>query len=175
MKHHSVFAWGQLLVGILMIILGIITIVRPEITLTSLVILYGIVAVITGICDIIFYVQAERYTGFGPTVTLITGILSVMSGVMLAVYPNAGKWIMSLLFPIWFIAHCISRLSQLNILRFTAGNFSYYLALIANVLGLILGILMIIHPIFSLLTFSFIIGVYMVILGLDHVLVAIQA
>ena len=94
---------------------------------------------------------------------------------MLAVYPNAGKWIMSLLFPIWFIAHCISRLSQLNILRFTAGNFSYYLALIANVLGLILGILMIIHPIFSLLTFSFIIGVYLVILGLDHVLVAIQA
>lgn len=63
-----------------------------------------------GIVDILLYVRVERFTGFGPIVSLISGALSVMTGVMLLVYPNAGKWVMSLLFPLWFLAHCIGRL-----------------------------------------------------------------
>ena len=69
------------------------------------------------------YVRVDKHLGFGPTVSLISGILSVMAGAMLLVYPNAGKWVLSLLFPIWFIAHCLSRLSHLNTIRFIAGNF----------------------------------------------------
>ena len=39
------------------------------------------------------------YTGFGPVISLISGTLSVMTGVMLLVYPNAGRIVMTLLFP----------------------------------------------------------------------------
>ena len=39
---------------------------------------------------IIMYIQVERYTGFGPYLSLIPGILSVMSGVMLLIYSGAG-------------------------------------------------------------------------------------
>ena len=53
----------------------------------------------------------------GPAISLVTGILSVMSGVMLLVYPGAGALVLTLLFPIWFIAHCISRLSHLHHIR----------------------------------------------------------
>ncbi len=53
---------------------------------------YGIVAVVIGsIVDIVFYVRTERHSGFGPTVALVTGILGVMSGVMLLAYPTAGR------------------------------------------------------------------------------------
>ena len=61
-------------------------------------VVYGIVALIMGIADIVLYVRVERYTGFGPMVSLVSGILSVMAAMMLLVYPNAGKWVLSMLF-----------------------------------------------------------------------------
>ena len=104
MRRKSGFGWLELILGILLVILGIFSMIKPNTALTGIVIVYGIAAIVIGISDIMMYVRVERYTGFGPMVSLIGGILSVMSGVMLFVYPNAGKWILSLLFPIWFIA-----------------------------------------------------------------------
>ena len=107
-----------------------------------LVLLYGLLAVLTGIADILFYVKMERYTGFGPILSLISGILSVMAGVMLLVYPGAGSIAAAVLFPLWFLAHCISRLAtQPRILKFLNPS-SYYLTLVLNILGLILAVLM---------------------------------
>ena len=132
MRKRSGFGWMELIVGILLVLLGIFSFVRPNGILTGIVIIYGLVAVITGISDIVFYVRVDRHIGFGPTVALVSGVLSVMSGVMLLTYPGAGKWILSLLFPIWFITHCISRISHLGFVRRTAGNLPYYLFLILN-------------------------------------------
>ena len=95
-----------------------------------------------------------------------------MAGVMLLVYPNAGKLILSVLVPLWFLAHCISRLSNLNKIRFFAGEFPYYFTLILNVLGLVLGGLMILNPWISLLSVPLVIGIYLLLLGVDCLILA---
>lgn len=172
MRKRSGFGWLEGIVGVLLIVLGIFTFASPHKALTGLIVIYGVIAVIMGIADILMYVRVERYTGFGPTVSLISGILSVMTGMMLLVYPNAGKWILSLLFPIWFIAHCISRLSHLNAIRMAAGNFTYYFTLIINIIGLVLGCMMIFRPWFSLISVSYIVGAYLVLLGIDSLVLA---
>ena len=174
MRRRSGYGWFELIIGILLVILGVFTFIRPENTLTAIVIVYGLIAVITGISDIIFYVKAEKYTGFGPTISLISGIFSTMAGFMLMVYPGSGKWIMILLLPIWFIAHCISRLSHLNIIRITAGRRYYYFTLIVNIIGIILGFIMIIYPEISLFSVGFIIGTYFILLGIDSIVIAIS-
>lgn len=171
-KQRSHFGWMELAVGILLVALGIFTFLRPSSALTGAVILYGILATVTGITDIVFYVRMERYIGFGPMVSLASGILSVMSGVMLLVYPGAGRWIFSLLFPIWFIAHCISRLSHLNIIRLVAGRFCYYFTLAVNIIGILLGFLMVLRPWVSILSAGLTIGVYLVLLGIDSIVMA---
>lgn len=165
----------ELIIGILLILLGVFTFIRPGSMLTGIVVIYGVIAIITGIQDIIAYVRVERYTGFGPTLSLISGILSVMCGVMLLIYPNAGKWVLSLLFPIWFIAHCISRLSRVDMLRMTGGRFAYYFTLIVNILGLILGILMFFYPVVTFMTLrvmGYFAAVYLVLLGIDSIVLA---
>ena len=172
MRRKSGFGWLELILGILLVILGIFSMIKPNTALTGIVIVYGIAAIVIGISDIMMYVRVERYTGFGPMVSLIGGILSVMSGVMLFVYPNAGKWILSLLFPIWFIAHCISRLAHLSSMRIYMENFAYYLTLILNILGLISGFMMIFHPFVSLLSVSYIIGLHLILLGIDCIVIA---
>lgn len=171
MRRRSGYGWFELIIGIMLVVLGIFTFIRPGSTLTGIVILYGMVAVITGISDLIFYVRTERYTGFGPAVSLISGIFSIMAGVMLLVYPGAGRWVMVLLLPLWFIAHCVSRLSHLNFIRVTAGEIYYWFALIVNIIGIILGIMMIARPMLSLFSAGFLIGTYLILLGVDNIMV----
>ncbi len=171
MRRRSGYGWFELIIGIMLVVLGIFTFIRPGSTLTGIVILYGLVAVITGISDLIFYVRTERYTGFGPAVSLISGIFSIMAGVMLLVYPGAGRWVMVLLLPLWFIAHCVSRLSHLNFIRVTAGEIYYWFALIVNIIGIILGIMMIARPMLSLFSAGFLIGTYLILLGVDSIMV----
>lgn len=174
MRKRSGFGWLELAIGILLIILGILSFAKPGYILTGLVLAYGIVAIIMGIADIILYIQVERYTGFGPILSLISGILSVMSGLMLIVHPRAGTLVLTLLFPIWFIAHCISRLSNLHHIRLVAGNELYYFSLVINIIGLILGFMMLMSPVFTLKTIRCFAGIYLILLGIDSIVVAVS-
>ena len=172
MKQRSGFGWLELVIGILLIVLGIWVLADPSLALTGLVYGYGVAAIIMGIADLILYVQVERYIGVGPVISLAAGILSVMSGVMLMVYPRAGALILTLLFPIWFIAHCISRLFHLNHIRYIAGNGMYVATLVINVIGLIVGVIMLVSPLFTIVAIQCIAGVYLILMGIDGIIMA---
>ena len=171
MRRRSRYGWLEFVEGILLILLGLITMFRPGSVLRSVTIIYGIMAVITGVSDVIFYAKTERYTGFGPTISLVTGIISILTGLMLLMYPNAGELILVMLIPIWFIAHSISRLTHLPLVRL-AGSFFYYFTLILNILGIILGFLMILWPNIALFSVGFLVGIYLILLGIDSVVIA---
>lgn len=172
MKRYSHFGWMELIIGVLLVLLGLFTLLRPGSVLTWLILFYGLLAMFTGVSDIIFYVKTERHMGFGPTISLVSGILSILSGLMLFLYPGVGKWAMAIFFPMWFIAHCISRLSHLNFVRGLAGTGYYMVALVINVIGLLCGCLMLLFPGFSLVTMNYIIGIYLILLGIDSIVLA---
>lgn len=172
MRRRSGFGWIQFISGLCMLLLGIFTIIRPQSMFTWLVAIYGLLAIITGVCDIVFYIKTERYTGFGPIIALVSGILSVMAGAVLLAHPGMGKWILAVLFPLWFIAHCISRLAHLNMIRFTAGRTFYYISLVINVIGLVLGILMLVEPVFTFIAAGTLVGIYLIASGMEAIVIA---
>lgn len=172
MRRRSSFGWIEFVSGFCMLLLGIFTIFRPQGMFTWIAVIYGIIAVITGICDIVFYIKTGQYTGFAPIVALISGILSVMAGTILVSHPGVGKWIITILFPLWFIAHCISRLSHLSTIHFVAGKAYYYFSLTINILGLVLGIMMLFYPIFTIMTAGTLIGIYLIISGAESIVIA---
>lgn len=173
MRDRSGYGWLQLLTGIVLVLFGIITYVRPGNTMAWLVVIYGLIAIVTGICDIILYVKTTRFTGFGPMMSLVTGIFSIMAGAMLLVYPGTGIAVMVVLLPIWFIAHCISRLCQLSFIREESGPFHYWFTLVVNIGGLVLGFLMIIRPYISFLAVGMLIGTYLLLTGVDMIITAV--
>ena len=174
MRSRSGFGWLQFLIGILLIVLGIWAFTDPDLALTGMVVACGLAAIIMGIADILLFVQVERYTGFGPSLALVSGILSVMSGIMLLAYPGAGVIILTILFPIWFIAHCISRLSHLHYIRIIAGNAIFYATMIVNILGLVLGFIMLLSPLLPLTAIPAFAGTYLILLGVDGVVMAVS-
>lgn len=174
MTRRSGFGWLQLAIGIALIVLGVLALANPALALNGMVIAYGIAAVVMGVADILLYIRVERYTGLGPILALISGILSVMSGVMLMLYPRAGVLVLTVLFPIWFIAHCVSRLMHVNHIRYVAGDGVFSFALVVNIVGLILGFLMLLSPHTTLSTLRWFAGIYLVLLGMDGVVTAVS-
>ncbi len=175
MRRYWNFDWLELIEGILLLLLGIVSLMKPGTALTGVVMIYGLIAVITGIGDIIFFAKVNQYTGVGPTISLAAGIMSVMAGVMLLVHPGAGAWILTLLIPIWFIAHCISKLTRLPVIRMFEGKTAYYFSMIVNIIGLVLGCLMIFKPWITLLSVDWIIGIYLIMLGIDSIIMAFES
>ena len=133
-----------------------------------------ILALVTGIIDIVFYVKLEQRTGFGPGLSLAGGILSILAGLMILLYPSAGAWALVVLFPIWFIAHCISRLTRLPLVRLAGRSGYYYFTLVLNILGIVLGFIMIVDPLISLFSLGYVIGMYLLILGIDSLVAALD-
>ena len=122
------------------------TFARPESMLSGLVVVYGIIAIALGIEDIVVYVRLSRFTGFGPMLSLIAGILSVMCGIMLMANPNAGIWVLTVLLPVWFLAHCISGLTRLGFVRLMGSPFYYWFLLVLDITGIVLSFMMLFNP-----------------------------
>lgn len=165
--------WMELIEGILLIALGIVTLVRPRGALTTLVAAYGVIALLTGLVDIAFYIVMEKHTGFGPTISLVTGILSVLAGCALIAHPEIGLNLLLIIFPVWFLTHCISRLTHLDIVRLVAGKCSFYLTLAANIVGIVLSVMMLFDPMISIVSMSVLIGADLILLGLESVVFAV--
>ena len=117
MKRHTGYGWLELIEGILLIILGALAIASPGGILRWITIFYGVMAIVTGITDIIFYAKSERYIGFAPCVSLAAGVISVITGLALMAYPHIGELVVTLLLPLWFIAHSVSKLCHLGFIR----------------------------------------------------------
>lgn len=174
MRRRSGFGWLELAIGIALIGLGIFAFVRPDLALSGMVFAYGIAAVVMGVADLLLFIEVQRYTGLSPILSLISGVLSVMSGLMLVAYPATGALVLTFLFPIWFIAHVIARFTHLGHIRFVAGEGMYYFTLVVNIIGLLLGISMVIHPLFTLSTIRCFASVYLVLLGINSVVMAVN-
>lgn len=163
--------WLTIIISILMILLGIASFLSPEIAFSWVLIAIAVTAIVIGIMDIIIYVRIERYTGFVHILSLIAGILSVMSGLMMLSHPSAGIIAITILFPIWFLAHCISNIARLEALRIIARSVAYYISLVLNIIGIVIAVFMIIFPTSRYV--SWIIGTYLIVQGLDALLASI--
>ena len=170
MRNRKAMGWGEFIIGILLIILSIYTFFNPSAALKGIAVIYGLFALISGIIDIVYYAELEQRTGFAPAVSLISGIISIIAGTFILFNIAAGVWMLLFLFSLWFTMHCIGRLSHLPLVRLLNGHGYYYFTMIVNIIGLILGFLMLMNPVISFLSASYIIVIYLLILGIDSII-----
>lgn len=83
MKPSRLLGFLDLALGGALFLSGIYVLSHPREGLAGVTLFYGILAVGTGIVDLIFYFKIERRTGFGPAAALVTGILSLLAGILL--------------------------------------------------------------------------------------------
>ena len=66
------------------------------------------------------------------------------------------------------------RVISKEVLDTVAGNATFYFALVINIIGLILGFMMLLSPIFTLNTIRYFASAYLILLGIDSVVIAVS-
>lgn len=83
--------WAMGLLGVLGIVAGIATFVYPGITALSLLFLIAWWAVVTGVLEVVAAVQLrDKIPGAGEWLVGLSGVLSVLFGILLIANPGAG-------------------------------------------------------------------------------------
>lgn len=143
--------------SILFIILGIIILIFPKISLSIFSYLIGISAILLGIY--LIYLEVRYGSIFTLIDTSLSGILSILLGISILIYPKTVAIFIPIVLGIWFIMSSFMKLRISYYLKYISGSL-YLSTLIMNILSVICGIIFIINP----LTSSTVITIYIAIL-----------
>jgi uncharacterized membrane protein HdeD (DUF308 family) len=91
--------WLALLLGLVSLGAGIIAVLHPDLTALVLVLLMGANAIVTGILDIAIAIRLRKAIR-GEWVLVLAGLVSILFGVLVFLFPGAGAlalvWLISL-------------------------------------------------------------------------------
>src|SRR5205807_2191585 len=99
--------WLALLIGAMSIVAGIIVVLKPSNSLSTLAVIFGIFILLDGIVELVGALSGDTENRGALTVL---GVLSVIAGVLLIRHPLGGVKAVALLLGIWLIAAGVVRL-----------------------------------------------------------------
>ena len=99
--------WLALLIGVLSLVAGIIVILKPSNSLSTLAVIFGIFILIDGIVELVAAIAGDTES---RGLLAVIGTLSVIAGVLLIRHPLGGVRAVALLLGIWLIAAGVVRL-----------------------------------------------------------------
>lgn len=165
--------WFSLITGICFIIVSFIAFKNPYASLASLVIYFGIIAIVKGVGGVLIYKKIKDFTRLNIKLFFWISIIDIILGLILVFNVESAVLIIPYVFSIWFIIDSINDISFGRYLRFVPGGL-YHLNIIINIITLILGIMMLYNPLRASFTVVFLIGMYLTISGVKYIAYAFK-
>src|SRR5437016_7361477 len=151
--------------GIAAILFGVLTLVWPNLSLTILVLLFGIFAVISGVTAVAAALRNRGEQGWGLLV--FEGILGILAGVVALVWPNITALAFLYLLAAWAIITGIMELVAPLAFPMRGGRAA--LMVVAGLASIVFGIIIAAQPSSGLLAVVWLIGVYAVVFGVMYI------
>jgi uncharacterized membrane protein HdeD (DUF308 family) len=160
----GVSSWALAIVGIAAIVFGVLTVLWPHITLLVIVILFGTLALATGIVSIfeMFTAMREHRTWW---IHLLMGALSIIAGLYALANPGVTAVVLLYVVAFWAIALGVFEI----IGSFVTGQFMMF---VVGLLGIVIGFVLLANPGAGVLAYVVVIGVFAIVRG---ILLLVQA
>jgi uncharacterized membrane protein HdeD (DUF308 family) len=100
-RKYEEYWWVLLLLGLVSIAAGVIAVLHPDLTALVLVLLMGANALVSGVLQIILAIQLRKVIE-GEWLMAAAGIVSIVFGILVFLYPGAGA--LAMVFLISFYA-----------------------------------------------------------------------
>jgi uncharacterized membrane protein HdeD (DUF308 family) len=157
--------------GIAAVLFGIIALVWPKLTLSALVLVFGVFAIISGITAVVAALRSSDVPGWG--LLLLQGILGTLAGVIALAWPGITALAFIYLLAAWAIITGI--MEVIAPLSFPMSTGRGVLMVLAGVVSVVFGILIAAQPSAGLLAVVWVIGVYAIVYGIMYVAVYFQS
>lgn len=169
--HRWGFDWTEFMTGIVFLIAAYFVIKQPQAALLSLVFLFAIAAIISGVTTIGGYTKLRRETGLWANFALVFAIIDILVGLLFLFHAPTGVLVLGYVFAFWFLIDSIERLTVVSHLR-VFGTGYFVLSLILDIISLALGILLVINPMIAVISFNVLVSFYFAVFGINAILIA---
>ncbi len=157
--------------GALLILFGIFAMVLPIGTASVLAIFIGIFAIVDGIVDLIDAIRHRGTAGVGLRVFL--GIVSLLFGIVILVWPGKTIGFMVILIAIWSILiGALQIIANVSIRKEAPGAWVW--GVVAGAIGLIFGIVVLFNLKIGLVALIWLIGIWAIIFGVALIVLGLQ-
>jgi len=147
--------------GLIGIVFGIVAFTWPGLTLTALVFLFGIYALLDGIANI---THNTGLSGSRDWVVILQGVIGILAGVFAFVWPTITLFVLVLMVGIWAVLTGILQIAAAIRLRKYI-SYEWMLAT-GGVLSVILGALIFAFPLTGALVLAWWIAAYAIVAGI---------
>ena len=156
--------------GIAAVLFGVITLVWPKMSLTALVFVFGLFAVISGITAVVAALRNTEFPGWGWL--LAEGILGFLVGAVALIWPGITALAFLYLLAAWAILTGVFEV--ITPLAYPMSGGRAVLTALTGVLSIIFGILIAAQPSSGLLAVVWLIGIYAILFGIMYVVMYFQ-
>lgn len=127
--------------------------------------LIGLLIFINGIIQLLFRRATRALAGRGTGLILVIGIIDIIFGLLVMFNVGASSQFFVFMFAAWFIVS-----SVIGLLTVSQQGRLKLLSIIVNILGLILGIILLFNPMMGMILVSTMIAVTFAILGITYII-----
>lgn len=154
--------WALVLRGLAAIIFGILAFIWPGITLTALVFLFGVYALVDGAFAIVAGIRTTKENKRW-WLLLIEGILSVFAGVLAFVVPGITGFFLLVLIASWaIVTGAFEIAAAIQMRKYITGE---WMLILVGVASILFGLALLINPAAGALAVVWIIGAYAIVFG----------
>jgi uncharacterized membrane protein HdeD (DUF308 family) len=155
--------WLLVFRGVFAVLFGVLTFVWPNITLLTLVFLFGAYALVNGIFTLGLSVRAPKGTPGIVTIVLL-GLLGVVAGILTFVYPGITALSLLWIIAFWAIFTGVFEVAAAIRLRKELSN--EWVLILSGLLSVVFGVLVMLNPSAGALSILLLIGVYAILFGI---------
>src|SRR5215203_4737788 len=162
-QDHAPSWWALVIRGLVAMLFGLAALFWPGLILTVLIILFGAYALVDGVLAIIAAFRSS-WRGMRRPLLLIEGVIGILFGLVALFLPGLTSLALIYIIALWAILSGIARIAMAIMLRREIEN-EWSIAL-SGVLSVILGIVLILLPGAGLLTYTWLIGLMALLVGI---------
>ena len=152
--------------SILALIVGIIFVIKPDLSLSTIGIIASCYIIFNGVLLIVLDLKASKY--FMPFDGLFPGILSVILGVILLCNPEILTNTFGIIMGIWIIISCINSIRVAFAIK--GKSPLWILLFIIGILDLIVGLFVVFNPFASMITATLYVGIMIIIHSIINII-----
>ncbi|WP_444928824.1 HdeD family acid-resistance protein [Microbulbifer sp. SSSA002] len=163
--------WLLLLRGIVAVIFGVLTFVWPELSLLTLVLLFGVYAFLDGVFSLVAAVIG-RHKSTPLWWLIISGLISLAAGIVTFIFPQVTALVLVVFIGAWALVRGLFEIIGAIHLRKEIDN--EWLLIVIGALSVIFGVAILVSPAIGALALLWVIGGYAIILGLPLIWLAFR-